>query len=76
MPYHTGMKPKNMDKMPSKMKQNMINKTKLHHKTKEKLMKHSNHHTMKHMKMMIDMMDNKKMTFLEAHNKAMKRGGK
>ena len=42
---------------------------------KEKLIKHSKHHTKKHMEMMKDLMKNG-LSFTAAHTKTMKRVGK
>lgn len=72
MPYH----PKNSDKMPSKQKQNLINSYKLTPAKKQKLMFHSNHHSIKHMKMMLVCMTEKKMSFVESHKQTMKKIGK
>ena len=74
MPYHT-TKPKNSEKLPSKVKQNIINKANLHHTTTKKMMFHANHHTKNHIKMMI-MLIKKKMNFNDAHMETMKKIGK
>ena len=74
MPYHD-KKPKNMDKLPSKQKQNIINKANLTPAKKMKLMKHSNHHTMLHLNKMIISLK-KKRSFLQAHNDALKKDKK
>ena len=75
MPYHTkDMKPKNSDKLPSKVKQNIINKANLHHTTTKKMMKHANHHTKKHIDMMITLIK-KKINFNDAHIETMKKIG-
>ena len=74
MPYHYS--PKNENKMPSKMKQNIVNKSGLHHMSKKKMMKHANHHSAKHLRMMIDLIKNKKMSFKDSHIEASKKVGK
>jgi len=74
MPYHYS--PKNMDKLPSKMKINIINKSSLHASQKRAMMRHANHHTAKHLNMMIKLMINKKMTFRQSHMQASKKIGK
>tara|TARA_R110001632_G_scaffold232377_1_gene373021 strand:+ start:942 stop:1172 length:231 start_codon:yes stop_codon:yes gene_type:complete len=71
MPYHD-KKPKNMDKLPSKVKQNIINKTNLTPAKKMKLMKHSNHTTILHLNQMIISLKKKK-SFLQSHNDALKK---
>ena len=68
--------PKNSDKMPSKTKQNIINSYNLTPAKKDKLMKHSNHHSLKHIKMMADCMTKKKMSFIDSHKNTMKKIGK
>lgn len=65
MPYHV---PKNLNKLPSKQMQNIINKSGLHHVQKRVLMKHSNHHTKKHINMMINFIK-KGSTFRDSHIK-------
>ena len=70
MPYDK--KPKNIDKLPSKIKQNIINKTNLSKSNKSKLMKHSNHATILHLNQMIISLKKKK-SFLQAHNDALKK---
>lgn len=74
MPYHYS--PKNANKMPSKMKQNLVNKSGLHASQKRAMMKHANHHTVKHLNMMINLMVKKKMTFRQSHMEAQKKIGK
>lgn len=71
MPSHYGGGKKK--KMGPKCK--FIDGTKLSKAKKDKLMKHSDHHTMKHMKAMIKDMEKGK-TFSQAHKSAMKNVGK
>ena len=73
MPYHTS--PKNSDKPPSKQMINLINKSGLHHSRKKAMLKHSNHHSKKHISMMIDLMK-KGMNFKESHVATIKKIGK
>tara|TARA_R110002012_G_C11570888_1_gene604345 strand:+ start:709 stop:936 length:228 start_codon:yes stop_codon:yes gene_type:complete len=75
MPYHNSMKPKNSDKPPSKQMINLINKSNLHHSRKKAMLKHSNHHSKKHISMMIDLMK-KGMNFKESHVATIKKIGK
>lgn len=75
MPYHSS--PKNSKtRKPSKMKINMIEKSGLHAAQKRAMKKHAVHHTTKHLKMMTDLMINKKMTFRESHMETSKKIGK
>jgi len=73
MPYHYS--PKNMNRMPSKMKQNLVNKSTLHASQKRAMMKHMNHHTIKHGEMMIKLMKQGH-TFKESHKKTTMKIGK
>ena len=70
MPYDK--KPKNMDKLPSKIKQNIINKANLTPAKTKKLLNHSNHTTILHLNQMIISLKKKK-SFLQAHNDALKK---
>tara|TARA_R110001606_G_scaffold324481_2_gene471283 strand:+ start:57 stop:290 length:234 start_codon:yes stop_codon:yes gene_type:complete len=77
MPYHSSNNsPKNSDKIPSKIKQNIINAYNLTPAKKNKLMNHANHHSLKHIKMMADFMTKKKMSFIDSHKNTMKKIGK
>ena len=72
MPYHSSKNiPKNADKLPSKAKQKYINSTDLTKAQKNKMMKHANHHNIKHITTMTNLMINNKMTFIKSHQKAM-----
>lgn len=71
MPKHYGGNKKK--KMGTKCK--FIDGTSLSKAKKDKLMKHSDHHTMKHMKAMISDMGKGK-TFNQAHKSAMDKVGK
>ena len=53
-----------------------IDTTKLPKPMKVKLMKHSNHHTLKHIKHMVKEITKNKKTFVESHKIALKKSGK
>jgi len=73
MPYH--YKPKNSNKPPTTVKANIINKSNLHHTQKARMLKHSHHHTKKHLEFMIRKM-NQGHTFAQSHMSAMNKVGK
>ena len=68
--------PKNSDQLPSKQKQNLINKAELHRKSTKAMMKHANHHSIKHISYMMMLIKDKKLGFKKAHVKTMLDVGK
>ena len=66
---------KNSDKMPSKAKQNLINKSTLTPAKKLKMMYHANHHKSNHISLMIKKITNDKMTFKQSHKFAIDKLG-
>ena len=60
---------------PSKMKQNIINKSSIHHTQKRRLMEHALHHTKRHLDFMIGKME-RGASFNQSHMEAMNKIGK
>lgn len=60
---------------PSKIKQNIINRSGIHSVQKRRMMEHAAHHTKNHLNFMIGKLENGA-RFSEAHNMAMNRVGR